>query len=333
MKSYLLNILEENDLAAIEKKYFEIKENFRIEQMISIYDSLYYFEHYKFNVNNIKNDLIDFLTKSYLVMSPENNFELNTSIIFSDPKVISKFSLFAAEKLIQYTNFDYMPQILSLSNRLNFIQPLPKIIHEIQHSNTIPDKIKEKVLKNCGNILNKFFKNIPKDDVNDSILIGLSNTLFYGKLDSEVLDLYLVSFYRNIANFEIENLLEMFFMILNSSINEKNHSDIKEKLINQLLIIFSTVKPKPLIILETHKYYIYINNCREVLNRSFISWITKKEKELIKMNENEKDLYERFKKLLKLSIDIYPFATKDLNYSEELLEDLFLVFKNIVKKF
>lgn len=331
-KIYYLE-LEENDLAAIEKKYFEIKENLRIEQIISIYDSLYYFEHYKYNLNNIKNDVIDFLTKSYLVMSPESNFELNINIIFSNPKEISKFSLFAAEKLIQYTNFDYMPQILSLSHRLNFIQPLPKIIHEIQHSTTVPDKIKQKVINNCGDILNKFFKNIPKDDINDSILIGLSNTLFYGKMNSEILDLYLGGFYRNIANFEIENLLEMFFLILNTSINEKNHSDIKQKLINQLLIIFSTVKPKPLIILETHKYYIYINNCREILNKAFISWITQKEKELINMNENDKDLYERFKKLLKLSVDVYPFATKDLNYSEGLLEDLFLVFKDIVKKF
>jgi len=331
-KIYFLD-LDENDLAAIEKKYFSIKDNLQIEDIIQLFDSLFYYEHYEHQLKNLKKDILEVLTKTYLVISPENNNNLNLNLIFSDSSEISKFSLFAAEKLIQYTNFEYMPRILSLSQRLNNIQPLPKIIYEIQKNADVNDKLKNKILNNIGDIINKFFKNIPKNEINEILLTCLSNCYFYGNLNSEIFDLYIDGLFKNIADFEIENLLEIFFLVLNISQNDKKISSNKEKLINQLLIIFSTTKQKPIVLFDTHKFYIYLNNCRFNLNKAFASWSNKKQKEMKKMSENEKDLYERFKKIVRLSIDVYPFATKDLNYSEQLLDDLFVVFKNIVKKF
>lgn len=322
--------LDENDLAALEKKYFSIKDNLQIEDMIQLYDALFYYDH-KFK--NLKNDILEILAKTYLVMTPENNNNLNINLLFSSPNEISKFSLFATEKLIQYTNFDYMPKILNLTQRLNNIQPLPKIIYEIKNNPEVNDKLKQKILNNSGDVLNKFFKNIPKNDVNEILLICLSNSFFYGKLNSEIFDLFIEGLFKNIGNFEIENLLEIFFLVLSVSKNDKKFSSSKEKLVNQLLIVFSTTKQKPIVFLDTHKFYIYLNNCRFNLNTAFASWSNKKQKEIKKMSENEKDLYERFKKIVRLSIDVYPFATKDLNYSEQLLDDLFVVFKNIVKKF
>lgn len=325
--------LDKNDLAAIESKYFSIKDNLQIEDFIQLFDAMYYYEHYEHNFKDLKNDLLEVLNKAYFVLTAENVHNFNISLIFNNPNDIAKFSLFATEKLIQYTNFDYMPKILNLSQRLNYIQPLPKIISEIKNNPIVNDKMKGKILNSSSDILNKFFKNIPKSDVDEVLLLCLINSFFYGKLNTEVFELYVEGIYKNISSFQLDNLLEIFFFVLNISRNNKKISASREKLINQLLIIFSTTKQKPSVFLDTQKFYVYLNNCRYNLNEAFAGWSNKKQKAIKKMSQNEKDLLDRFKKIVRLSIDVYPFSTKDLDYSEELLDDLFDVFKNIVKKF
>jgi len=325
--------LEEHDILAIENKYFRIEDKLKIKELIRIFDALYYYDYYGYKFIKLKIAIIELLSKNYLVMTNDDIYELNSNLIFSNSIDISRFSLFATEKLLQYTSFQYMPHLLNLSQRLSYIQPLPKIIYEIQKSNSVSEKMKLKVLSNCTEILKKFFKNIPKEEINESLLMTLSNCMIYSNISSEIIELFINGFFRNIANFEMENLIEIFFFVLYSSKNDKNFSENKEKLMNQLLIIFSTAKLKPINFLNTHKYYIYLNNTKSNLSHSFDEWVNFRELQINKMSEIEYDLYSRFKKIIKLSIDIYPFATKDLDYSKELLEELFLTFKKIIKKF
>lgn len=324
--------LDEKDVNRINDQYFLFKDKFNIENMITIFDKLYYYEKNNFNISQIKKDIIEILNKSYFVMSNDSNNNFHSNLIFLTTSEISKFSLFAAEKLFQYTNYEYMPKVLGLKERITYIQPLPKIISDIKYSETVPEKIKLKVINNCCEVLNRFLKNIPKNDIDDSLLYVLSNTFFYLKLNDEVLEIFLEGFYRNIAKFDVENLLEIFFLVLNVSKNEINISNSKQKLINQLFIIFSTDKTKPKIYMDSNKYFIYINKCRENLNDSIKGWLSTSNVKAKNMNENEKNILEAFKRILKLSVDIFPFATKDTYYSEEMIEDLFLTFKKIVKK-
>jgi len=330
--SNLFNLnLEENDIRAIENKYFQIKDKLVIEQTIQLYDAIYYYEFFRFKLVNIKNEIINILLSNYLTMTNENNYNLNSSILFEEPKEIAKFSLFAVERLLLYTNPKTMHEYSSLAQILDCIQPLPKIISEIEHSSTIPDKIKQKVLIRCGEILNKFFKSLPKEDVDESLLIALSNSFFYGKLNFEIFDFFINGFYRNLANFELENIIELFFLILKTSKNDEFISPNKQKLMNQILIILENTNKEPMVYLNNYKFNIYLNSCKENLNKAFMNWLTKKDKNLNEYSEKDIDLYEKYLRVVNLSIDFYPFATMDLNYSELLLEELFITFKNVFK--
>ena len=168
-------------------------------------------------------------------------------------------------------------------------------------------------------------------DLSDSYIYIFSNTFLYGKLNDDVFEIYLEDLYKNLSTFDMENLIEIFFLILNISKFEPNISFSRIKLFKNILQILSNKKIKPKVFLDVNKFFVYLNMCRINLNEAIKIWLNTKD--IGKMEEKELDLFNSFNKILKLSIDVYPFATKDLVYTDQMLEELYISYKKFLKLF
>ena len=326
--------LTEKDLKIIQEKYFLLKENFNIENFLWIFDALFFYDTKNLNVENLKKDIFDVLSKCYLSMTNENNHLFNSNLIFYNPKDISNFSLLAMEKLLQYTNLNYMQKLLGLRERIILLQPLPKILFEINKSEMINDKLKGKIQVNSTEIFLKFLKNIPKNEINELELYLLSNIFFYSKLPTEIFELFLEGFFKNInlQKFTIESLLEIFFLILQVTEKKEKISLAKEKLVTQLFLIFSTHKQNEVFYFAENKFDIYMKICKKNLKEVLAEWELEKEIKAVDNDRNNKEFLNAFKMIVELSIKLGPFSTKDVCYNKEQIEFMYLNFKRIIKK-
>ena len=323
--------LQENDIKIIEEKFLEFTKIFSIQQFIEIFDNLFYYDLNNKNLKNTKKFLFEYFHKNYFTLSSDSNNIFNSNLIFMNSKEISIFSSFGVEKLLNYTNINYMPKVIDIEQRLMYLQPLPKLVSEIHNSTSIPKDIQNKILVKCSDSINNFLKNIKHENLTDSYIYIFSNTFLYGKLNDDVFEIYLEDLYKNLSTFDMENLIEIFFLILNISKFEPNISFSRIKLFKNILQILSNKKIKPKVFLDVNKFFVYLNMCRINLNEAIKIWLNTKD--IGKMEEKELDLFNSFNKILKLSIDVYPFATKDLVYTDQMLEELYISYKKFLKLF
>ncbi len=145
------------------------------------------------------------------------------------------------------------------------------------------------------------------------------------ELKSEIFELFTDKLYNNLAALSNDNYVELFFLLLQVSIDASYISPKRKKLAIQLYNSLLSLKTDPRIFLDIDKFYIYLNISRNNLINSYEKFLlSKKIKDLNLKN------FDQFKKLVQVSIDLFPFSVRDKEYSPNLLEDCLFSLNKIL---
>ena len=339
--------LNDKDKENIQNQYFSLKEKniFDIEANKKIFNKLYFYDISGNKLQKIKRDLISEYKKNYQNLSYEDLYFINSCIIFHNSKDIVNFlqplSL-RLDNLLDLNSQGFLNRIPLDLRLFNFL-PIPKIISEAKNiKNNLPillyennSSITSLIIPELDNLL--IFENSLKKIENFLIKLSkieyvnlefiipiLSNSLNYLNINSEIFELFIDKLYLNLAALNNDNLIELFFFSLMITKNDSFISDKRKKIIFEIYGILSNLKTEPKIFLDTDKFFVYINNSRNNLNAA--------NEKFVKIKNHQGKIYESFKKIIKCSLDIYPFSVKDKEYNEILLADIYLTLCRVLIK-
>jgi hypothetical protein len=344
--------LSESDKEATQNKYINLKESNKIssENNKKIFNFLYFFDISGNNLQKVKKILFFDLRKNYENLSIEELYYYNSCLVFHNSKDISSFY----ESL--YKRFDF---ILDVENKIknysceqklfNYL-PIPKLMSETknlknkknkQHEQAsnenedqknraliIPNGFNsEEIYENSSSKIENFLTHLAqKEDVNAEFLIPiLSNTYNYMELKSEIFELFLDKLYNNLASLSNENYIELLFLILQISKNDAEITFKRKRLTSQLFNSLVVLKTEPKIFFDIDKFYIYLNIARNNLNNAFDKFLNSKKNKDFNLRN-----FEQFKKLVKISIDLFPFSVREKEYSSKLLDDCLFSLNKIL---
>lgn len=349
---YMLK-LNEQDKEAIQNIYLYLREkcSINIENSKRIFNSIYFYELSGNTLPKIKRDLFRDLKKNYLTLNSDDLYFYNSCLVFHSKKEISSFIDMLYQRIDDILDINNKRKLnfgFSLEQKLFNYLPLPKLFSEARYLN-LNNECKENhindhfithsnsnIIDMYGNSLikiEKFLTDLAKQDINIELLIPiLSNTVNYLELKSNIFDLYIDKIYNNLAALTNDNLVELFFSILIISRNDEQISSNKKKLILEIFNILVKIKSEPRVYLDLNKFYIYLNVARNNLNDAFKKFCKNQNNEINCKNNNviNSKNFEAFKKLVKTSIDLFPFSVKDKEYSQSLLNEIFITFCKIM---
>jgi len=346
--------LSEFDKDALQNKYFSLKEANKImaENNKKIFNLLYFFDISGNKLQKIKKTLLIELRKNYENLTIEELHFYNSCLIFHNSKDISSFYEPLYKRLAFILDLESKNKNYPLEQKLFNYLPIPKLLSETKKlknkkftSNHSEKKINEKeeeseaiiTTQNSFNSEEIYENSLAKienflillannNQINAEFLIPiLSNTYNYMELKSEIFELFTDKLYNNLAALSNDNYVELFFLLLQVSIDASYISPKRKKLAIQLYNSLLSLKTDPRIFLDIDKFYIYLNISRNNLINSYEKFLlSKKIKDLNLKN------FDQFKKLVQVSIDLFPFSVRDKEYSPNLLEDCLFSLNKIL---
>lgn len=350
--------LSELDKEAIQNSYFKLKESnkFSYENEKKLFNLLYFFDISGNKIKRIKKSLFGELRKNYEHLDIEELYYYNSCLLFHDPKDLGIFYEPLYKKIDFILDLEKKFKNYSIEQKLFNYLPIPKLISETKNlkikkfdkKNDITLNDSERVDVNVSKelttlngfyleeiydkVLQKmeiFLKQLSKEkEINVEFLIPiLSNTYNYMELKSEIFELFVDKLYDNLAALSNDNYIELLFLIMQISKDDVDISLKRKKLTMELYNILLPLKTEPKIFMDIDKFYIYLNIARNNLNNAFDKFLTSK-----KIKDNNPKNFEQFKKLVKLSIDSFPFSVREKRYTSNLLEDCLISLNNILGK-
>ncbi len=344
--------LNEADKELIQNKYFEFKEANKIslENKKNLLNLLHFYQISGNKLNRIKNDLFNEVKNNYFNLSNDELYFYNSCLIFHNSKDLGIFIEPLYKRLDLILDVKNGNKYYHLEQKIFNYLPIPKIIGEsknfknkkiLNSKNSVINinenstslinidnldniNIYENALVKIENFLLSLTK---KEDISVEFLIPLlSNTFNYLELKNEIFELFVGKLYQNIASLTNDNMIELLFLIFQVSKNDKDISQAKKKLTIQLINCLKTIKTEPKIFIDVDKFYIYLNDARNNLNLAFEKFCS--DCQIIEINH--KNNYDLFKKLIRISLDIFPFSVKDKEYSPQLLKEIFISLNKIL---
>ena len=160
---------------------------------------------------------------------------MSEKIPISNGELLDKFSILE----LKYNKILDQNKIKNIKNELSYLKNICYNIINKYNITNLYDELKQinellwniedniRIKENKQEFDNEFIelaRNVYKTNdqrahikklINEIFLICLSNSFFYGKLNSEIFELFINGLFKNIVNFNLENLLEIFFLVLN----------------------------------------------------------------------------------------------------------------------
>lgn len=344
--------LNESDKDAIQTKYFSLKESNKIsaENTKKLFNLLYFFDISGNKLQKIKKTLFNELRKNYENLTVEELYFYNSCLVFHNAKDISSFYEPLFKRLDFILDLESKNKNYPLEQKLFNYLPIPKLLSEtkkLKHKKNLSqseilftekdDESTALITQNCFyseeiyeislKKIEAFLKLLAKkEEINAEFLIPiLSNTFNYLELKSEIFELFVDKLYQNLAAFSNDNYIELLFLILQVSKDDAEISLKRRRLAVQLFDSLLALKTEPRVFLDVDKFYIYLNLARNNLINVFDKFMLSK-----KIKDSNLKNLEHFKKLIKVTFDLFPFSVREKDYTPNLLEDCLFSLNKIL---
>jgi len=351
--------LSELDKEIIQNKFLNFLDEKKLseENIKKVFNCLYFYDITGNKLQKIKRNLFNEIKKNYDNYKLDELYFYNSCLIFHNSKDLVGFieplykkldflldlknKTFPLEQIL--LNYLPIPKLISESKNLKERKPNKLSIESLNSLNSIEiieNKSSNTSLIKINNLENidiyekslikfeKFLTELSNREelINVEYLIPiLSNTSNYLELKSEIFDLYVDKLYKNLAALSNDNYIELFFLIIQVSKNEIHISQKRRKLAFQIYNILLSLKTEPRILIDIDKFYIYLNIARSNLNNAFNKLL-----ENNRFRDSNPKNFDLFKKIIKISIDIFPFSVREKEYTPQLLEEIFNTFNKIL---
>jgi hypothetical protein len=345
--SYLI-YLNPSDIAnlfnEISQKFSEIFEvnnqNQNQNQKFSLMNSIG-INYNNYNKISFEQKLMNFLLIPKLIYESKNSFDKKQKLRYEKNQIefnsnLNSHSHLNTEDYYPNSNNNTYTNNTNLSNNDNFNS---ENINILEKEIIIYEKNLENNLKIFENFLLELINKEELNSYNSEILLSaFSNYINYSHMENPIndfdklIEIFCNKIHTSLASLTNENYIELFFMLLNIfTMNEIKITPINKKLFIEVYKILSKIKSnEPRVFLDVDKFYIYLNSSRANLSNAFVKFNYIKDKDKDKDKENNlKDYYRQldsFRKIVRLSIDLFPFSIKNKEYSSDLLNNQFKTF-------